>query len=58
MKMIPYYIIALLLIWSIITTEKLFDLREDLKNNVIKFDDHYYLCHKLASPKDYKNEHN
>ena len=46
--MLPWWLLAILLIYSIIVTEKVFDLHNDIKNNVIKFDGNHYFCQKLT----------
>ena len=44
---LSYYLLAVSLIANIVLGEKIWDLKEDFKNNVIKWDRDYYLCQKI-----------
>lgn len=44
---LSHYILAVSLIANIVLGEKFWDLREDFKKSVIKWDKEYYFCQKL-----------
>lgn len=44
---LSYYLLAVSLVANIVLGEKFFDLREDFKNKVFKWNGDYYLCQKL-----------
>ena len=49
---LSHYLLAVSLIANIVLGEKLWDLKEDIKNNVIKWNRDYYLCTKLTKEYD------
>ena len=48
---LSYYLLAISLIANIVLGEKIWDLKEDFKNNVIKWNGAYYSCTKLTKGK-------
>ncbi len=49
MRTLLLMLLCVSIIWNIVATEKIINIKENLKNSVIKFNDQYYLCQKLEA---------